>query len=287
MNTTEPESAAKRDNSEQIGSPRRELFTDGVTILLITAGAYVGAYVYEFSYMSFFGVPPEMIEVSASTLVATGGWLVILSVVAAQLLHAVWNIDRMGFFQPTNGWGLFVKKWGMVIAVWALGFWLFRHSWLSYLNLALFLVLPIADLVVPIFARTPGQTYNQRLASWLNEPDNPKPDQLTIFKKGMSVFILNTLMWIALFSGACSLLGRLLAKTTNEFGFVEAHSENVILRKYGDRYLLARYDWDRRIFLRQFRLLPVEEIKVPVVVKKLPTSVAVVAELDNGSVESK
>ena len=250
---------------------KRDFISDSIFVVLLTAGTYIGAYVYELSYLSFFGIPPELIDVSVATLVAVGGWLLILSILGAQIMHVIWSLDGLGFFQPQNGYGLFVKKWGLLITLWCLLFLVGKFDWLTWINMSIWALIIVADLVVPVFFRGTGISYKERLANWLDAPEPEEMKRHTIFKSGFSKKLLSTILLIAVFAVGCNLIGTLLAKTRSSFGFVEDFEENVIIRKYGDRFLLAKYDWDRQSFVRQFRVIEMHDIKSPIVWRKLPT----------------
>jgi len=253
------------DSSEEkrIGVP------EAIYVGVITAAAYLGSYLYELSYLGTFGIPPEFVEVTIPTLVATGGCVLTLALLVSQLMGFMWQLDGLGFFHRDNGYGAFVKKWGLFILFGSVVAMIYKFTWYSAAPALLFAFSMVIDLVAPATLRGPGETYGHRLAKWLEEPERSEERQ-TMFRSKTARQVRGAIILITIFSFISMFLGSLMAKTRTSFGFVGDFPENVIIRKYGDKYLLVAYDQVSGKFIKQFRLVDVALVQEAITWRKIP-----------------
>jgi len=258
----EPLSENKQPRSSGIG------ISEGITLLLLSAAAYVGAYLYESSYLSAFGVPLQLVEVSTLTLVSVGASLTALVVLLAQFLGMLADADKMGLFSESSGWSRYLKKWGIFWILTVVTIVLFRRDWLGWLALGLWMFVAGADLIAPLTLKKKDESFSSSLSRWLKDSSPSEEKRSFTADPGWKKFY-ETVGLVAVFTLGCTFAGAIVGRTERSFGFVDKFEENVILRRNGDRYLLVKYDWDRREFVRQFRIVGVSEIDHNIVWRRL------------------
>lgn len=261
---------------------KNHLITEGLLLLLLSGGAYLGTFMYELGYAAVFGIPRTLIEVNLSTLISVGGAALLVLLLFTQGVSIVASLDREGFFRPENGWGRYSLKWLVALIFVPIAFMVSR-TWWTMIPTFCYIFGILFDLFAAYSLRRTDETYNQSLARWLTplkeDLENKKEH---LFRTEGSKKFLNALYAVAFLTVTCALLGTWNAKTTNTYGFV--NDNEVILRRYGDNFLIGKFDTSKKLFRREFRLVPASDLKNKIVSRKMRATLVAVEEEESETV---
>lgn len=222
---------------------------DAMQVMLFTAFAYLVAYVYEYSYLKYFGIPKDFVSVDVKTIIAAIIAIYLLAVIVWQLFEVVSAIisskypggnleklfDAHGFlFIPTivfvlvSGMSLFYKIFLLVVP--------FPYLWLK--------------IIAPIFQTKEYGSYRSAQAAYIDSFVAPK---VRVFKNISSKnldFSLGVFILVIYCVFASAVMGEREAAGKNDYLY--DNDGFFVVRVYGDKVLLAKEKKD----------LPVHNLKV-------------------------
>jgi len=240
---------------------------EGVKVLIASASAYLGAYLYQIGYAGYFGLPREIVTVSLPNLLLFGATIVVVVILSYQFLSLFITIhDEHGEVIKKSVVGMVLKKWGIASAI-GLSLWLFSGYQLEDVWGFWYLILFVSlDFIVPIF-RSKETSYAEALREWIALSFAPKQNNEKSFissPQAKRIFFLLVLFILA--STYCLALGRGEARRRKEFGFI---GEEAIVARYDDQLVMCRFDSGSGQFTRNFRLLDLKEATNNVEVRKV------------------
>lgn len=231
----------------------------GAWIFGATAIAYLCAYLFERGALGHFGVPPEFIEVSVMCLVSTGGAFLVFSVLLLQFWSSALQLDEMVDFGRFKGLGRLLAKWWIFFLMWGIGFLFFSYNWTTLLVFSVWFLNFLMDVLIPLIPKEDGVNYDERLYAWLNKPQgkaNIDPSRKSFLKgKVASVFAV-----IGVVSLLCLFSGQIAAAARTNYASLDSEKGYLVLRHYGSKYLLVRYDSVSRIFAREYKIVREEDV---------------------------
>lgn len=222
---------------------------DAMQVMSFTAFAYLVAYVYEYSYLKYFGIPKDFVSVDVKTIIAAIIAIYLLAVIAWQLFEVASAIisskypggnleklfDAHGFlFIPTivfvlvSGMPLFYKIFLLVVP--------FHCLWLK--------------IIAPIFQAKEYGSYRSAQAAYIDSFVAPK---VRVFKNISSKnldFALGVFIFVIYCVFASAVMGEREAAGKNDYLY--DNDGFFVVRVYGDKVLLAKEKED----------LPVHNLKV-------------------------
>jgi hypothetical protein len=252
-------------DSEQVGSPRLGL-PERVLLALSPALAYIIAFRFEASYLGWYGLPSELVELSLDRIVAV--WTILLFVVLSLLVLVA--------TAPAWRWGLILSRVFTVIMALSsvalflvlrpatgIGRWLLTG--LAILSGLFFLLLLLLEIVVPLLA-------HPELPNWLDR--YAKRDALVAAKTPptlMSWFAermgFDVWLWFAgliflFFMGLplAGFVGKQTARLNGRHLVVSGPPECAVIRRYGNHLLCLEIDRTVWRFGRGLRVLAMDRM---------------------------
>jgi hypothetical protein len=228
-----------------------KLQSDRIYIIIATAAAYFASYVYELGYARHFGYPYSFIGLNLQNLLITGLGFAGILVTGFQVYGLV--ADMTDLHEPIGvpRWMiLFARKYGLSLLILLVILGIMRRVDF-YLGCLIFtLTLPIAvDLILSSF-KDAKETYWVALARHLESP----LVQGAWIGRGLaspaSATYLKTFILAAGFLGLASLMG--MAEASYCRSFLRPSNEQIILRRYGDHFVIARYEESTRSIQPEF-----------------------------------
>ncbi len=244
-----------------------EYLPEGIKILIASAGAYLGAYLYQVGYAGYFGIPREFITVSTPNLLLFGATLTVFVVLIFQVLSMFVTIhDEHGEVIAKSAFGLLLKKWGIAALI-GLSLWYFSGYGIDEIWRLWYLIVFVSiDLVLPMF-RPNGTSYDAALRDWIAldfKPKDAKPN--SIFTKPETKKLIFFLCLFVLAALYCVAFGRGEARRRSEFGFI---GKEAVIARYDDQLVLCEYDAKASQFLPRFRLQEITSEEQVIDVKKI------------------
>lgn len=250
-------------DSESTSPPR---LMEALVLLGVPGFAYWLAYFYEVGYFWYFNLPPLLIEVTLTAVLSA-----FASMLVALGLAKLW-FDAA---QAASSWAPKALRW-LVRILFGLSFLagvlstVGRMSWTVAFGLGAVLALFLLVLwYVPILAnglrvrrltKTGIPTADAILmvgkANAVRETPKMSDDVLAahIGRQGMSLlFALAVLTLVALFAGIRS------AETQTRFMLSREPESRVVVRRYGNQYLLAKFDREVKSIAGEFVIGPMDE----------------------------
>jgi hypothetical protein len=230
----------------------RKYITDGVTILLGSATAYLAAYLYELGYARHFCIPSEFVQVDVRSLLLFGatifgfGWLIY------QITNLVILVrGPFGSAAEPSGYMLLVRKHIALILA-ALVFWLVEGYYPSDIIRILPWILFYVglDLLAAALGSKRDGGIEPALRKWIrSERKQETPGLLNTVKSdtAQSIFLVGCVLLLVLSFSLVAGLGE--ARRKGEFPI--DRNNRVLLRRYGDTVVFGYLD------IGHDRLLPV------------------------------
>lgn len=256
---------------QKSGSVESKLITEGVIILIGTALAYLASFLYEFGYSIHFGIPIEFINVTIQNILIYTVSLTIIFCLLVQWIDSILLMAQSGLDLERNFVLMFVKKYGMWLLVAAI---VILASGYDILAVVYFVINPgiliIFDFILPLW-RIGDATYLNGLRDILSRPLTPRYDtERGLFSNKTFKMAYAWCAFICLLLTLCVITGRGTARTRSTFPVISSKDGiEVILRRYGDYFVLAKYDPEKRSLVGEFRLVAATEFKDPFTVKHL------------------
>ncbi len=240
--------------------------TEGVIVLLGTAAAYTGSYFYELGYANYYNIPSELITVSVQSIVIFAATLILLS--NSFYVTIEWFVRRCNSDLPEHAGipKLILRKWSFLLVL-AFLIWLATVDWrIAGGSLLLPPLLFLLDTFPIMSSRgRNGQTYLDALKAHLCHVDPIEESLNTSNSKIKALFYVSLFMLIL-----CLFKGWGDAKSRNTFTFLE-NSPEAILRRYGDTFVVGRFDPKSGKLLAEFRLAKIDDVKNRLVVRRIGT----------------
>jgi hypothetical protein len=222
---------------------------------------YVFTWFYEWGYTSYFHVPSTLVEIGVGNLLWCGSILVVTSAFALIPLVAIVVTPRYTAEWAGRWFGV-LNGAVLAIMIWAYVRILFVPEFIS--GWQAFMVAVGVWLSLILYAYCVGRLGDKWAESEEAKPGGgrlPMLEHMYVnwfsFKPLLGMHVFTAVLHVVL-TGLT--LGRLEAKAQTQFAFVDESSE-VILRRYGQRYVLAKYDGARGLILPKFRVVLVDELK--------------------------
>jgi hypothetical protein len=241
-----------------------QVLTEGLVLLLVTAGAYFGTYIYEFGYARELNIPTEFITLSIQNLLYCGGFLFGFICACYQFIQMMLKIPELLNEPEERGIGLlFFKKWGLAVLVWTLLVLVTYGHWSTLFFGFLYLFPMILDFLPPrLFGSR--STYREFVRGSLKSEYKDvwlfKDTQMRKWQGYTGLFLLPIVL--------CGLWGVGEARSRSVFPFI-GDSTEVILRRYGDTLVIGRFDQQTGYLLNEFRVVKADEIKDRIVMRKV------------------
>lgn len=240
----------------------KSYLTEGIILMVLTAGCYLAAYFYERGFASHFQIPPELIVVDIRSLLFFGAVVLGFGVIVFQILNLVVMIHNdLKETENHSGLRVFFRK-HIVLVTLPLIIWLIagyeakdivRLFWWNAFWM-------LFDLTPPILTRQTSESYDAALAGWLkfrSDSDSPDLANSLLSSRGKAYFIAGMLLFLMFVM--CFSAGLGVARHQKSFGLDS--SGQVLLRRYGDNLLFAKLANDKKTMLPVFQQIEVRDQK--------------------------
>jgi hypothetical protein len=260
-----PEAMKNPDGTPAESFLRRLGISEAVALAGLTALGYYYAFAYETGYLSHFGIPAWVIDLSLVNV------LVVVGVFATVLTFIVLTFQTL----PGGPWWALLVHLGVLIGIG--GFTVVAYkvtNWASTWEIVvgIILVAPgalltlgyfLSRLILPIFLHKDKGSWLDRWAFVLRrEWASAKPNLLDHTVSTMDKAGLRASTWLApiyflaiLAPIAVRLIGVAAANTRSEYVVVGGEPECVVVRKYDDYAVCAAIDRKSRRVVPAFRLI--------------------------------
>lgn len=249
-------------------STSRKFITDAILISAGTGLIYAIAYVYEFGYCQHFGIPPNLISLSITTILVAGGAVAYFSFTLFQLSFLFLPFIRFSSNpgERLHAWREFLLFTTLIIVLGLLFGFIYGFSWKGF-KIFLALLFILYTVVAATAALYLLYSFlRQKIA--VGEPSKPTGISKTAPNYGLKsndpwdyierAIGRNGLAFVAalilLFAGAY-LAGNSEAARQSSFMFLEGRKNFAILRIYGDQVIAGEVDTDAKMLRPRYLLL--------------------------------
>lgn len=259
---TSPNSAAGNEdtaNQPEENKNSTPVFSEGILLAMVTAGAYLTAFYYERSFAGYFGIPPELINISIVNLFIVGALML------STLLSVFMPLNLLFMLRPRNMHPVLKIMAAPVvfvlilalIAIYMVGLsaWIY---WSIFIILAL--IVGIVYLAVPAYIHRSKGKYINRLEAQLEidvvaSANTNSLTDLIIARFGWNLFGVICLFLIANFFA--TLAGLAAAQQQRKFLVTNTDPEMVVIRTYGENLICAPFDRNKKDVQRSFIILKI------------------------------
>ncbi|PMN69174.1 hypothetical protein [Enterovibrio norvegicus] len=232
--------------------------SDGITVIFVTALAYLSVLFYEIGYTGYFSIPKEFIKIDVSNLLITGAVLIGVSYLIFYVLDMLTSLINMKFHN--TGISRLFSKHGLLLII---GIFVCLMSDFDIRSSFYFLFIPVLyftlDATPPLFESEKLGTYNSRLEDWLNI-QSKNPTRGMVYSASKNGY--GSLMIIGIFSmyllAFCRVVGLSEAKATTIFPVI--NKDNVVLRVYGQNALVSKINRGDMILENYFKIVNLEGV---------------------------
>jgi len=242
---------------ESPDSGKESLLSETVVLAISSAAAYFFAFKYESAYIGYFGAPEELASVDLKTVIGMAASLFALLIFIFPIVNLVLTLV------PTSSRvaRYILLKWGwplLMLAIFIVSVGI--NEWREWLLLVAFLTVWVAlDFAPALFTRRKSGSYWQRLVA-LEEEESEKVKGSIMMdfarKLEAKVWVLMLLLLTAWM--ITPWLGKLSARTKQEFLVIKGKPEQVVIRVYGNNALVASLVRKEQRTLKVFRVLNLE-----------------------------
>ncbi|WP_422156474.1 hypothetical protein KV699_08735 [Vreelandella titanicae] len=218
---------------------KSRLVGEGVIVALITAFTYIVAYLYEYGYVSYFGIPKSFISINIVTLLVAAGSIGFIVFTSAQFLGFT-----LPMFRTSNDVEeknihyrrfMFLNACALVV-----GIFLFRAYGPSLIGVGIYLVVVIFSNIM-IFGfkilKPVKMPLKERVSTSALNDDDPFDIWLPI-RSFFGINIYRTFMIVILFFWLAYVVGNSEAHRQKEFLVTTVDKRSYILvRKYEDNFI--------------------------------------------------
>lgn len=245
----------------------KKLLTESLTLALVPALAHILAYLHEYGYCQYFGVPSEFISISFSSIFSIS--LLIIGFSFTYLL--VFDVCRMTFSKNISVVNLFFAKLTPLTIIGIANIIKPPFSWFYVITCFVSAV----ALILLEFSPSPkrevdeGKSYSEKLNSKFKD-------------RNMDGSVLG---WVANYEGGIPFLAGAIALTVLYFSFTlgisdaarqktflkfSDSSNTIVLRNYGDNLICGRYDPKTKRLTGEILFKKLEDTgSTPIIYKKI------------------
>jgi hypothetical protein len=228
--------------------------SDGLGLLVYTVLGFAVLLSYEFGAALALGLPLLLIDVSLGDLVQRAPELILVVALAMIYTAASMKAGTIIVERPLFGR---LMLFALIAVTLLPGLYLFRYAY-AWTTIGLVIgILAILLFVWPLLSHRKFGTFNERLEA----ADRSMYARLQSRKS----WLLNIQPWSAnVFAAACMTLsgmfstGAIVSRNQEEFLVLPGPPEMVVLRRYGDQFVCARFDRQQRRILQDFRVIDVK-----------------------------
>lgn len=232
--------------------PAPTLFDSGLKVLLLTAAAYVFAFIYECSYLIHFGIPTPFIDVSLHELLV-GGAFCLIPICVVMWLDLFWDSFPVSF--PPRLSKILMTLVIMFVGVLTLCLLLNAPMSLTVAPLASILFLGTALLVIPIISQRHLPRIANRYWAVFSNDDSKSLKQPRILWIPVSTGLIVAFGMILITGVFAFAIGSFRARTQTDFAVHELSDGCAVLRLSSDGYLCVGIDFQKHVAAGTFRLL--------------------------------
>ncbi|MET0463737.1 MAG: hypothetical protein ABW007_11310 [Chitinophagaceae bacterium] len=250
---------ATSEKKDQEGQKRLPL-SEAVLLTLASAGAYLLAFIYEYGYATFFGIPMHLINVSLINLLASGVVVMLL------IISSFMTIDTI--FPLTNLKHPYLAKYiPRVIGLFFI--WVFvpsvmygsDYSWVIIITVGTYCLLVSWIFIAPLVVyRGKGKWTERYNAELLSRRQKSSPDFDKFIEKRLGIKQSKlTLAMLAMSMAIIYRAGENVAKIQRDFFVIDTSPAMVVLRVYGDNMICAPFDRNAHEVKRSFSVRKIAE----------------------------
>ena len=205
---------------------------DALQVLILTSIAYLVAYIYESSYLRYFGASPEFVTINVKTLIAAGIAVFVAFSLIYQVIDIISTVIKNSI--PDGNLSKLFNQFGILFIPLAI---LVLISDLPILNKIYLIFVPFPmfwfQIIYPVFERKKYGSYKEAQAAIIKY-SNPAPSGLILKNpdKGVQDYLL--IILISVYAAmAASTVGTMNASQQEDF-FYEPKKQQILIRAYGE-----------------------------------------------------
>lgn len=240
----------------QVADARKTGVDTGLLVFYLTALAYVAAFGYEAGYLSYFGLPPDLVVVDLKQLLLAFGLI-------AALVGTLWigsdvAADMWSQLQAPKVWGRLLSRMSTVCLIIFVA-WLTEQRWYYALAILFPVVVNIfAEFVMPLFDRNDG-TYPFRVERWMKHADALEGKGLRAAMSRFGPVSVNAVVYAVLTFMVGGLLGVLVARFQDVFLVSTEDPPCIVIRTGPSGFLCQAFDRRSHVLKPQYRFISEEE----------------------------
>lgn len=235
------------------------LFGNGVIILTFPAISYLLAYVKEYAYCSYFGIPIEFISLDLMTILLMFIKIFIILMPVFYFMNflslIIWYDDLKS---PIIRQFVRCSKYYIVLLV----FYIMNRdiSGLKTTLFVAFLFITFLYFIFPIITQWKVSGYKNKLIEQekVENKSNNNTLQYNFFRK-VGITNVNIIAIVIIISILTYQVGLSEASTKENFLIPSNDNSKIVLRIYGENIICAKYDRDNQKVLRQFSIVKLGE----------------------------
>jgi hypothetical protein len=256
-----------------------KVWTDGVFIMLMTAAAYAGCYYFEVGFTSYYNIPQDFIVVSLQNLLLCFGSIFSFVILVMQFWALISHVGALDPIRASNNLLIIlIKKYQLSLIISALIMLASHFAFYSFVILASLVVMPfLIEVSVPVLLLL-GKRHRRvneidslsgcikHVRQWMKQP--LPANHISVPTAMMHSFSYAVPLLFSIW--LCSVLGQTIASIRTTFPFI-GDSNEAILRRYGDAFVVGQFDPDSGQLLSEFRLVKADELKERIVMRNIGT----------------
>jgi hypothetical protein len=261
--STQPDESQDKaaENTAQADKRFKLAISEGILLAITSAIAYLWAYQYQKGFASYFGVPPEFIEISTSSIVL----VIVLLVGSLKVLVLVLNL-LVSFVHVMAGPHIIVKRLASVIGI--MMFLLFipvylddsRRAWVAFF--VMFVSLVLLFFVSPLITARGENGYINKLekASKAFAEQSQEVSLITLAERRLGPTLTWIILAIVISVFVAHEAGKSTALKQKSFLVMNTPQEMVVLRVYGELMILAPLNREKKEVQKNFVVVKTTEL---------------------------
>lgn len=231
--------------------------SEAVILAAISASAYLFAFLYEQSFMAYFGIPTQFVNVSLVTLLTFGAATAVFLICLAGLANVLFS------FLPKHPFlSFYIPRYALLGFLTVLvPFFLYEGRKGRLVMLCIWIVLTIGLFVMPLIIYRKKGSWDKRYDAAIEAESGKNiqglyrriEERYGVRELGLIVFVVMACL------GLASSMGEAEAVNQRFFLVINTKPETVVLRVSGENIICAPFDRNKREVKKSFSIRKVAE----------------------------
>jgi len=247
-----------KENNNKKGSL---LLDGGILISLVTIITYILVYSYEYGYCHFFNIPVNLIEINLTSIFIIGSALLFVF----YLIFTVCWLVSIIIYKPSvpkyiNRMIIFNLPILLIVLGYVISYGKIQKEQYVYLGVILFLA--VFTLIFPLITQRKTKGYFNKLNKQEEHEaklDKEIPSLMTKVVRLVPRELFYLLFYLFISIAVAYNHGDASAMKQTDFTVIKSQPEMVILKKYGDNFIIAKYDSKNKSVANEFSIMNIAD----------------------------